>query len=163
MKSILEADAEKALAESQKNFKQDFSTSRGFFTEADEISLREMALAKLDEELAKTPSPCKSADDVRKSWNAVVTDFHRNNYWNFQPTAEKRPRVLTQDQKTFREMFPYVWAVIQSGIVLKTAVYYFGIRSSSDPSTENHIFLYLALATSAGTLIFFAWKNFHKN
>lgn len=163
MKFTLEADAEKALTESLKNFKQDFSTSRGFFTEFDEKSLRQIALDKLDEELAKMPSAQKSADDVRKAWNAVVTDFHRNNYWNFEPTFEKRPKVLTQDQKTFREMFPYVWAVIQSGIVLKTAVYYFGIRSSTDPSTENHIFLYLALATSAGTLIFFAWRNFHKN
>jgi hypothetical protein len=163
MKALLEADAEKALTESLKNLKQDFSTSRGFFTEADEASLREMALGKLDEELAKTSSVHKTAAEVRKGWNAIVTDFHRNNYWNFEPTFEKRPKVLTQDQKTFREMFPYVWAVIQSGIVLKTAVYYFGIRSSTDPSTENHIFLYLALATSAGTLIFFAWRNFHKN
>lgn len=163
MKSILDADAETALTESQKNFKQDFSTSRGFFTEADEQSLREMALEKLDEQLAHTSSPHKNADEVRKAWNAVVTDFHRNNYWNFVPTLAKRPKVLTEEQKTFREMFPYVWAVIQSGIVLKTAVYYFGIRSSTDPSTENHIFLYLALATSAGTLIFFAWRNFHKN
>jgi hypothetical protein len=141
MKALLEADAEKALTESLKNLKQDFSTSRGFFTEADEASLREMALGKLDEELAKTSSVHKTAAEVRKGWNAIVTDFHRNNYWNFEPT----------------------FAVIQSGIVLKTAVYYFGIRSSTDPSTENHIFLYLALATSAGTLIFFAWRNFHKN
>jgi hypothetical protein len=159
MKALLDADAQKALTETQANFKQDFSTNRGFFTEEDETALREMALEKLDQELMKLPTQNINAPELRQAWNTVVTDFHRNNYWDFQPTTEKRPKVLTEEQKTFREMFPYVWAVIQSGIILKTAVYYFGIRSSTDPSTENHIFLYLALATSAGTLIYFAWKN----
>ncbi len=159
MKAVLDADAQKALTETQTNFKQDFSTNRGFFTEADEKSLREMALEKLDQELLKLSTTPVTAGELRQAWNMVVADFHRNNYWNFEPTTEKRPKVLTEEQKTFREMFPYVWAVIQSGIILKTAVYYFGIRSSTDPSTENHIFLYLALATSAGTLIYFAWKK----
>ncbi|QLY26825.1 hypothetical protein [Bdellovibrio sp. KM01] len=159
MKATLDAEAQKALTETQTQFKQDFTTNRGFFTEADETALRAMALEKLDQELAKTGTAEINSTELRRAWNTVVTDFHHNNYWNFEPTFEKRPKVLTQEQKTFREMFPYVWAVIQSGIILKTAVYYFGIRSSSDPSTENHIFLYLALATSAGTLIYFAWKN----
>ncbi|WP_413294369.1 hypothetical protein ACLSU7_04515 [Bdellovibrio sp. HCB185ZH] len=159
MKAPLDAEAQKALTETQSQFKQDFTTNRGFFTEADETALRALALEKLDQELLKSGSAEVTASELRSAWNTVVADFHRNNYWDFQPTLEKRPKVLTQEQKTFREMFPYVWAVIQSGIILKTAVYYFGIRSSNDPSTENHIFLYLALATSAGTLIYFAFRH----
>ncbi|WP_413561036.1 hypothetical protein [Bdellovibrio sp. HCB209] len=162
MNAQLDSEAQKALTETQKNFKHDFQTSRGFFTEADEMSLREIAFKKLDDELTKLGNKTITAPELRQSWNSVVADFHRNSYWNFQPTTAKRPKVITEEKKIFWEMFPYVWAVIQSGIVLKTAVYYFGIRSSSDPSTENHIGLYVALATSAGTLIYFAWSKSRK-
>lgn len=163
MNALLDSEAEKALTEAQTNFKYDFQTSRGFFTEEDEKTLREMALQKLDEELVKLGPKHVTAAELRQSWNSVVSDFHRNRYWNFHPTFEKRPQVMTEEKRIFWEMFPYVWAVIQSAIVLKTAVYYFGIRSSNDPTAENHLGLYLALATSAGTLIYFAWSKSRKS
>ncbi|WP_413581169.1 hypothetical protein [Bdellovibrio sp. HCB288] len=162
MNAPLSPESQQALTESQRNFRQDFSTSRGYFTEADELRLQEIALQKLEAKLVQSGENPVSSAQLREAWNAVVTDFHRNQYWGFAPTFEKRPKVQTEEQKTFWEMFPYVWTVIQSGLILKTAVYYFGIQSSNEPTTENRIYLILALATSAGTLIFFAWRKSRK-
>ncbi|WP_413578286.1 hypothetical protein ACLVWU_07065 [Bdellovibrio sp. HCB290] len=162
MKAPLSTESQQALIEAQKNFRDDFVTSRGFFTEQDEKALRTMAFEKLDQVLLKSGSTSVTAQQLRETWNSVVADFHRNNYWGFKPTFEKRPKVQTEEKRIFKEMFPYIWVIIQSSIILKTAVYYFGIRSSNEPTTENRIYLILALATSAGTLIFFAWRKSRK-
>ncbi|WP_413587238.1 hypothetical protein [Bdellovibrio sp. HCB274] len=162
MKTPLSLEAQQALTESQKNFRDDFATSRGFFTEEDEKALRALALEKLDQVLIQKDSAVISASELREAWHFVVADFHHHKYWGFNPTLKPRPKVQSEEKRIFLEMLPYVWVIIQSSIILKTAVYYFGIRSSNEPTTENRVYLILALLTSAGTLIFFAWRKSRK-
>lgn len=155
-------EARKHLAILDQNFSSDFSTSgRGYFTQEDQEKIQEQACLRLKEKLKGLAEPI-GGNTLRQSWSEIVIDFHRNNFWNFHPQQHKPVKVLSEEQKTYREMWPYVWVLIQSGILLKTLVYYFGINASNDPSTENTVFLCLALATSAGTLIFFAWRKTRK-
>lgn len=154
--------AQKYLSILEGNFEHDFSTSgRGYFTFENESKIAEQAFTMAKEKLSTAKSPITEAD-LKGCWNEVVTDFHRNSFWGFLPQGKKPTAELTEDQKTRREMWPYIWVLIQSGIILKTIVYYFGLRTSEDPTTENKIYLILALCTSAGTLIFFAWRKSRK-
>lgn len=158
----LSVEAQNYLILIEKNLPQDFSTSgRGYFSSEDEVHIAEKAFALAKEKLTSLPAPI-SEDSLKKIWNEIVTDFHRSGFWSFTPQAKKPKAALTEDQKTQREMWPYIWVLIQSGIILKTIVYFFGLRASEDPTPENKIYLTLALGTSAGTLIFFAWRKSRK-
>lgn len=159
---VLDESAQKYLLIIEGNFAQDFSTSgRGYFSFDNESLIAEHACSLAKEKLRSTNVPI-SENVLKTCWNEVVTDFHRKNFWGFLPQAKKPTAALTEEQKTRREMWPYIWVLIQSGIILKTVVYYFGLRSSEDPTPENRIYLILALCTSAGTLVFFAWRKSRK-
>lgn len=154
--------AKKYLSIIEGNFAQDFSTSgRGYFSFDDTALIAEQAFALAQEKLGHAHPPI-SEQALKTCWNDVVTDFHRKKFWGFLPQAKKPIAALTEEQKTQREMWPYIWVLIQSGIILKTVVYYFGLRSSEDPTPENRVYLILALCTSASTLIFFAWRKSRK-
>jgi len=100
--------------------------------------------------------------DARLSelWRSIVTDFHRNANWGHKPELKSKPRSpLTHEQKISNELFPYVWALVQAVVVMKAAVYYFGMQSSNEPSFQNDIFFALALIISFGSLFIFAWRK----
>lgn len=156
------AEAQAYLKEMEKNLKVDFTPPAGrFYSYEDFEKLTQMAYEKLAEKLQQTPPPIEFSV-LRDAWAAIVTDYHRSGHWGYGGQTEKPPVVLTEQQQIRREMWPYIWVVIQSMIILKTIVYYFGIKSSDDPTTENKIYLALALGTSAFTLIFFAWRKSRK-
>jgi hypothetical protein len=157
-----EPEAERYLDVIEANFADDFSTSgRGFFSLEDQAAIADKAYSMAKLRLQEVQPPI-SGDVLRQYWNEMVTDFHRQNFWGFSTQGQPPKKELTEEQRTTRELWPYIWVMIQSGIILKTVVYYFGIKSSNDPSPENVFFLTLALVTSAGTLIFFAWRKSRK-
>lgn len=101
-----------------------------------------------------------SEKSVNELWQDIATDFHRNNRWNFQAGLKTRPqRPPTQEQKVFRELLPYVWSLVQSVVIMKAAVYYFGMQSSNEPSTQNNVLFAITLTISFGSLFIFAWRK----
>lgn len=115
--------------------------------------------------LANLLSDCRTPvtyADLRDAWHVVMVDYHRQGNWGYPTQIEKPQKELTEDQKTARELWPYIWVLIQSSLLLKTVIMYFGIHASSEPTTQNTLFLAAALLTSAGTLIFFAWRKSRK-
>lgn len=158
----MDQEARSFLKEIETNLKQDFTPEPGtYFSNEDFDEIVTNAYSRLLKETESLDKPLRFAD-LREQWRKVVTEYHRSQHWGYRGQKEKPRKVLTEEQKTVRELWPYIWVVIQSMIVLKTIVYYFGIRTSNDPSPENKIFLILALGTSAFTLLFFAWKKSRK-
>ncbi|QDK39486.1 hypothetical protein [Bdellovibrio sp. NC01] len=158
----LTEEAQRYLKVIDQNFDDDFSTQgRGYFSAEDRELIQQRACAQAKELFAKATAPI-DGEKLRQVWAEIVTDFHRNSFWGFQPLKHKPVQPLTEEQKTYRELWPYIWVLIQSGIILKTVVYFFGIRASNDPSPENTVYLILALLTSLGTLVFFAWRKHRK-
>lgn len=158
----LSEDAQAYLREIIINLPQDLAPDRsGYYSLETSEKLAQQASEKLAATLSSRPQPI-SFEDLRSAWTDILIDYHRNANWNY-PTESKKPeKALTEDQKIRRELWPYIWVLIQSTILLKTLVYYFGINASADPSPENTIMLVLALLTSLGTLVFFAWRKSRK-
>ncbi|MFS4457972.1 hypothetical protein [Bdellovibrio sp. HCB2-146] len=155
-------EAQSYLKEIEKNLKIDFTPPSGLYYSFEDFEkITNMAYEKLATKLAASSGPIEFSV-VRDAWTEILTDYHRSGHWGFKGQNQKPPAVLTEQQQIRREMWPYIWVVIQSMIILKTIVYYFGIKSSDDPSLENKIYLGLALGTSAFTLIFFAWRKSRK-
>jgi hypothetical protein len=155
-------EAQAYLAEIGKNLKSDLQAPSSVYYSHETFDLlSKMALEKLHARLQVLSGPI-DLSALRTAWQEVVTDYYRSDCWGFQPQTEKPPKILTEDDKVRKELWPYIWVVIQSMIILKTVVYYFGIKSSDDPSTTNKVLLGLALGTSAFTLIFFAWRKSRK-
>lgn len=158
----LNQEAESYLKEIIQNLPQDLSPDRaGYYSLETEELLTKDAAERLAQHLKTCDKPV-SFEDLRSGWNAILVDYHRHNNWNYPVQAQKPVKELTEDQKTARELWPYIWVMIQSMIILKTAVYYFGITGSADPSTSNTVMLVLAILTSFGTLGFFAWRKSRK-
>lgn len=157
-------EAKAYLKEIDQNLKADFTPGSGlYYSHEDTEKLQNLAFEKLSQKLGDIHQSPIEFQKLRDAWSEVVTDYHRSQHWGFVGQTQKPPQVLTEQQQIRREMWPYIWVVIQSMIILKTIVYYFGIKSSDDPTIENKIYLGLALGTSAFTLIFFAWrKSRHK-
>ena len=158
----LTPEAQAYLGEIEKNLKSDLEApSARYYSHETFDLLSQTAFEKLHAKLQALTGPI-DLSALRQAWQEIVTDYYRSNNWGFQPQGEKPPKILTEDDKVRKELWPYIWVVIQSMIILKTVVYYFGIKSSDDPSTLNKVLLGLALGTSAFTLIFFAWRKSRK-
>lgn len=155
-------EAQAYLKELEKNLKSDLAAPSGLFYSHETFAdLSKTAFTKLHTRLSTQPAPIE-LDTLRAQWQEVVTDYYRSGCWGFQTQSQKPPKILTEDDLVRKELWPYIWVVIQSMIILKTIVYYFGIESSNDPTPLNKALLGLAIGTSAFTLIFFAWRKYRK-
>ena len=93
------------------------------------------------------------------AWPDVIRDFIATKNWGFMTTSVKPVKKQTEDEKIFWKLFKYAWAFFQSMIILKIAVYYFGLESAQNPEETSQIWVWFFFALSAGSLGFFAWRN----
>ncbi len=124
----------------------------GYFSNEDRLEITKIAALKLSENLnSNTP------------WAQVIRNFTQTNQWGFK-TISKKPLVKqTEEQKIFWQLFKYAWALFQSMIVLKIAVYYFGLESAERPDEISVVWVWLFFGVSAGSLAFFAYRNRNDN
>lgn len=160
----LTQEAQHYLKVIDQNFDGDFSTQgRGFFTAEDRELIQQQACAKAKELFAKATAPIDGAK-LRQVWAEIVTDFHRNNFWGFQPQKYKPVKPLTEEQKIFRELRSYIAALILGLLFLKTTFFYYGMRFSNNPSDENKTYFVVTMALWLLSLLLFAWFKYrHKN
>lgn len=157
--SNLNPDAQKYLQELSKQQKSDFSPTDGYFSnEAKEILAREGA-RRLAQALTARGSVI-DLPEIQEEWQKIVTDFHKASYWGQSTQRQKPAKILTEEQKRTRELFPYVWIAFQALIVMKLVISYFGLESAD--SDETPWLLYLAIAFSFCSLVFFAWRKHKK-
>lgn len=158
----LDSEAQAYLKEITQNLPQDLSPDRtGYYTDETINQLFAEAARRLHEDLATKSQPV-DFHTLRSSWASVLTDYHRNNNWNYPLVDRKPPRPLTEDQKNTREVAIYIWIAIQTVLVLKTAVFYFGMHSASQPSDTNSVMLVVTIVSLLATLVYFIWSRSKK-
>lgn len=135
----------------------DFKPNENFFSDEDLKAI----MAKASQMVAYSTNSV-DPEELLKHWNHAVVDFHRNRYWGFTPQTKKPKRAPTEDQKIRKELFSYIWVFFQSMIVLKTAVYFFGLEYADKREPLNLFLLLAAIGTSFGSLIFFAYRKGRK-
>ncbi len=120
----------------------------GYFSNEDRLEITKIAALKLSENLtSNTP------------WAHVIRNFTQTNQWGFKTISKKPIIKQTEEQKIFWQLFKYAWALFQSMIVLKIAVYYFGLESAERPDEISVVWVWLFFGVSAGSLAFFAYRN----
>ncbi len=133
----------------------------GFYSDETTRCLYSEAAHRLKVELAKQPQPV-DFQTLRNTWAQVVIDYHRNNNWNYPVEAKKPKRPLTEEQRNAREVALYIFIAIQTVLVLKTAVFYFGMHSASQPSETNNTMLVVTIISLLVTLAYFIWNRSQK-
>lgn len=148
------------VQELSKQLKSDFASSDGgYFSLETQEAIAQEAAKRLVQAL--TANPQISRSELQKEWAGIVADFYRSQSWGHKTQKEKPKAVLTQDQKILREIAPYIWAAFQAWVVMKLVIYYFGIEAADNPD-ETPVFLYVGIAFSFCSLVFFAWRKFKK-
>ncbi len=99
------------------------------------------------------------SQDLQTAWLNTVRDFNATNYWGFQTIQHKPKPPQTAEQKIFWQLFKYVWAFFQSMIILKIAVYYFGLESAQNPNETSVLWVWFFFSLSVFSLVFFAYRN----
>lgn len=136
---------------------QDLWQSAGGNWSSDSISrFRTLAMKKLASALRG-----ESFQDYEAAWVEVVRDFHQN-YWGESRLLKKEKKPETEEKRIFWELFAYIWALLQATLVTKTAIFYFGIKSAQDESSEGKIYVTLAILFSFVSLIWFAFRKSSK-
>lgn len=160
--SALGSEAQNYLKDLSKHQKSDFaSNTGGYFSQESESFIARESAERLAKALTSYQGKMIGRPEIQDEWQKIVGDFYRSQYWDQPTQKQKPPKVLTEDQKRTREIFPYIWAAFQAWIVMKLVISYFGIESADNPD-ETPWFLYIALAFSFGSLIFFAWRKSRK-
>ncbi len=140
----------------------------GHWSEASVSAFRHQAMAKLVELYSAEPQ-----EGILNLWVKVVRDFHREaeaassgsmsgSVWGERRLEKKEKKPLTEEQKNSRRLFMYIWAMMQTAVVTKTAIFYFGLKSAEEGTTEGKIYVSLAIATTVVSLSFFAIRNYRE-
>lgn len=137
-----------------KNYWSDLTSHLSFyFSNEDRWTMTHKAALML-----KSGVENKSQDEA---WKDVLRNFNENNYWGFQP-VDRKPKVgQTEDQKIFWKLFKYVWALIQSMIVLKFAVTFFGVNAANNPDQISVAWVWIIFGLLVASLAFFVYRNRH--
>ncbi|MGZ6485994.1 MAG: hypothetical protein ACXWQQ_05645 [Pseudobdellovibrio sp.] len=136
-----------------KNYWTDLTSHlSGYFSHADREKMTELAAQKLAARLNKGENPLAA-------WPEIIRDFVAHQNWGFKTTRIKPVKKLTEDQKNSKTLFKYIWAFVQSMIVLKIAVTFFGLKSADNPNEYNPIWVWIFFGISVGSLGFFAYRN----
>ena len=122
-----------------------------YFSNENRLQITKNAAELLSENLKNTV--------LVQAWPQVIRDFVQNNYWGFQNITKKPKIKQTEEQQIFWKVFKYIWAFVQSMFILKVAVYYFGLESAENPNQTSVIWVWLFFSISAGSLIYFAYRN----
>lgn len=157
--SGLSPELQKFLQELSRQHKSDLTPTEGFFSNENKEAMARKAAEQLAVAL-HSYGPGLLVHEAQAEWKKLVVDFHRSDYWGYETQKQKPPKVLSEEQKRTRELFPYLWTAFQALILMKLVIFYFGLESAD--SDETPWFLYLALAFSFGSLAFFAWRKYKK-
>jgi hypothetical protein len=146
------------LRDLEKSIAQDlWQSAGGTWSGASEDIFRKLAMEKLAKSIHG-----ENREDYKKAWNEVVREFHQN-YWGEKRLLKKEKKAKTQEQKIFWELFSYIWMLLQAALVTKTVVFYLGIKSAQEDSSEGKVYVVLAILFSFTSLIFFAYRKSKKN
>ncbi|MBC7421397.1 MAG: hypothetical protein H7328_11775 [Bdellovibrio sp.] len=136
-----------------KTYWSDLTTHlQGYFEYDRRLAITQKAAHLLGQSLAIHPR--------QTVWANVIRDFVENNSWG-HPMVMKKPKAKrTEEQKIFWQLFKYIWAFFQSMIIIKTAVYFFGLESTQHPDRVSGVWVWFFFSLSTTSLLFFAFRNY---
>ena len=136
---------------------QDLTSNHGVFRLSDQTQIMNMALAR---------------EVGGESWNTIVRDFHTSDpkYWGFKTVAYGHPETKkqkTEEQKRSRNVLVFLWTALQSFVILKGIIMYFGLNYSMEHEDwyggrDTNYYgwgLGISLFVSFGGLILFAIRK----
>jgi hypothetical protein len=146
------------LGELESTLDQDlWKSAGGHWSEESIQKFRQLSMMKLNFFLKGN-----SRESYKEAWQEVVRDFH-SDFWGERRLAKKEKKPVTEEKKIFWELFSYIWMMLQATLVTKTAVFYFGIKSASEDSSEGKIYVVLAILFSFVSLLWFAYRKSKKS
>lgn len=147
-------DGEEFLTRLESTCAQDLWISAGGHWSSESIqTFRSIAMEQIAEALKG-----ETAEEYQSAWVEVVRSFHVN-YWGQQRLQKKEKAPATEEKKIFWELFSYIWIMLQATLITKTAVFYFGIKSAQEDTSEGKIYVALAILFSFVSLIWFAIRK----
>ncbi|XGC80124.1 hypothetical protein ACES2L_12405 [Bdellovibrio bacteriovorus] len=154
----LSTEGQEFLKHLEKSIAQDLWQSAGGHWSSESIEFfRKTAMAKLSEFVRQDEE-----QSFPKAWESVVRDFHGNQCWGETRLLKKEIKPKTEEQKTFWELFSYIWILVQAMLITKTAVFYLGIKAAEEGTSEGQIYVTLALVFSVLSLSWFGYRKYHK-
>lgn len=147
-------EGEDFLNQLEKGIDQDLWKSAGGYWSSASIEIfRSTAMIQLAQTLEGD-----SLANYQKAWAEVVRDFHKNT-WGEKRLEKKEKKPETEEDRTFWELFSYIWILCQAVFVVKTTIFYFGIKSAQEDNSEGRIWLLLAILFSFVSLSWFAYRK----
>ncbi|WP_374074807.1 hypothetical protein [Bdellovibrio bacteriovorus] len=147
-------DGEAFLNQLEKSMAQDlWQSAGGSWSQASIDQFRAIAARKL----ASTVTG-DSTEAYQQAWVEVVRDFHLS-HWGEVRLLKKEKRPQTESQRIFWELFSYIWILVQAALVMKVVIFYFGIKSAREDTTEGKIYVLLAILFSFISLSWFAYRK----
>ena len=123
-----------------------------YFEFAERLLITEKAAQLLAQRLPNCPQ--------ETAWSSVIRDFYENKSWGYRTVTKKPNSKKSEEQKIFWKLFKYIWAFFQSMIILKTAVYYFGLESTQHPDQVSGLWVWFFFSLSLSSLVYFAYRNY---
>lgn len=155
-------------------YESDLAPTHGYFTQGDFDQICSKALQEFFKKLQKYDLANLDEEEIRASWAEVLSKFQKN-YWGFKkyqekPTMYRPPKKLNLPMKalseipkkispkiSYKDMFFYIWSVIQSWILIKALILVYGNDLAKDDSIQNRIIFGAIIIFSYGSLFFFVW------
>lgn len=125
----------------------------GHWAEISIAKFRRVAMEKLAAELRGN-----SVDSYKSAWTEVVRDFH-DSFWGEHRLAKKEKKPRTEEQIIFWELFSYIWILLQALFIVKTLIFYLGLKSAQEGTTDGKVSVALAILFSFVSLGWFAYRK----
>lgn len=151
------------LGEISKNHLIDLTTNTFCYFDSDTLDkISELAIEMFLRKLSES-GPNPTGMEVRNIWNQVVRDFFQNNYWGLRSSQSKKVVPLSEDQKIFREIAPYVVMIFFAFLGMKIIIGFAGRNYILNPDSENTTIFGVVLFLSFSVLFYFGWRLHRKN
>lgn len=134
---------------------EDLTHIPGVFFDSDTKEFISVAAAR---HLAQTMAEHQTLS-AKAGWDKVRQSFKNSKYWGFTTHTEEQS---SKRVNVGRELFAYIWTMIQALLIMKVVIFYFGLKSAAESEPMDMVWLVLAISFSFGSLFFFAWRKSRK-
>lgn len=149
--SVLSVSDEKIKAIAE-NHLEDLTQIPGVYFDTDTLTSISLSAARhLTQQL-------ELGFEISVAWNNVIQSFQKN-YWSYPIHTEPQSEVRIN---IGRELFAYIWAMVQALMIMKVVIFYLGLKSAADAGPWDKFWVFAAISFSFGSLFFFAWRKTRK-
>ncbi len=146
--SSLSPSDEKLMAIAEHHL-EDLTTIQGVYFDTDTLTSISLSSAR---QLAQQ---LDQGVEVSAAWTNVIQSFKKN-YWGYTTHDEPQSAVRIN---IGRELFAYIWAMVQALMIMKVVIFYLGLKSAADAGPWDKLWVFAAISFSFGSLFFFAWRK----